>query len=150
MAIASLYGFDKYLDIGIILTSAVVFVLGIFPYVKAYASLHKRVAAMNQAENTSAEANLHQSDLQFAKGVFCIMISLIFRYIPFFIFGILVSLLRDTTSKETYAGFTIAFFWSIQLVFLGAFTNVLLIFAFSSKLRHFLVMRVLCKGSMEG
>ena len=150
MAVASFYRFDQYLDVGTILTSAIVFILIIFNYVKACVSLHKRVSAMNESRNTSAQTNPHYSDLQFAKGIFCIMASLTVRYIPYFIFGILVSLPRDTTSKELYADFTIAFFWSIQLVFLGAFSNVVILFVFSHKLQNFFVMKVLCRTSMEG
>ena len=149
LAILSLYGLDKYLNLGIILTSAVVFVLGTFTYVKAYLSLYKRVAAMKELRNMSTQTNTQRSDLQFAKGIFCIMVSLAIRYIPFFIFGTLVSLTKGTVSKEIYADFANAFFWSIQLVFMGAFTNVVLIFAFSKKLQQFLVMKVLCRTSME-
>ena len=149
MAVASFYDFDKYFDIGVILTSAVVFVLGIFNYVKAYLSLHKRVAAMKELRSMSAQANNQRSDLQFAKGIFFIMASLALRYILFFVFGTIVSLAKDTVSKEIYAGFTIAFFWSIQLVFLGAFTNVVLIFLFSNKLQQFLVLKLLCRRSTE-
>ena len=86
----------------------------------------------------SAQANTHRSDLKFAKCIFCIIVSLALRYIPFFIFGTIVSLAKDTVSKEIYAGFTIALFWSIELVFFGAFANVVLILYLTASCDNFL------------
>ena len=147
LTLASFYGFYSYVFLGITITYGMIFILGFHNYINAYLSLQKRVVAMNLANEMSQ--NIHRADLKFAKGVLIIMASLVLRYIPFLVMGTLVSLAMDTINKQTHAGLACAFFWSIQLMCMGAFISVVLVFWFNSKLRHFISMKIPCRRSVE-
>lgn len=142
ITMASLYGFYSYVSLGIIITLAVIFILGIRNYIHAYLSVQKRVAAINVANETT-QYN-YRADLKFAKGVLIIMLSLVIRYVPFLVLGVLASLAIDKIDKETHAGLACAFFWSIHLMCFGAFVSAVVFFWFNSKLRQFFSMKIPC------
>lgn len=147
LTFGSLYGFYSYVHLGTIIINGVAFLLGINNYINAYLSLKKRVAAMTESNDTLQ--NIHRADLKFAKGVLLIIVSLSFRYVPMLVLGVLISLTIDSINKKSHAVLACTFFWSLQLVFLGAFINVVLFFGFNSKLRHFISSKFPCKRLME-
>ena len=97
---------------------------------------------MEVVNNTSQ--NISRADLQFAKGILVIMASVTLRYIPYYVVSILVAVYKNKP-----CGLIFAYYWSIQLVFLGIFINVVILFVLNRKLRNFVSSRIPCQRPME-
>ena len=140
--LASLYGFYIPVLLGFIVTNVIVFNIFMSYYIKAYLSVRKRVAAMGVINSTSQ--NISRADLQFAKGILIIMASVTIRYIPYYV----VATLANADTNKPY-GLIFAYYWSIQVVFLGIFINVLILFGLNRKLRNFAASRIRCQMPTE-
>ena len=140
--LASLYEFYIPVSIGVISTDAIVFSALMICYIKAYLSVRKRVAATEVLNGTAK--GISRVDMQFAKAILVIMASLALRYIPYYIFAFLVA--KESSLQN---GIIFAHFWSTQLLFLGACTNVVILFGFNRKLRNFLSLRIRCRRPMD-
>ena len=147
LALASLYNFLPHFFLFSLIMSLIVFILGMLNYVKAYISLRKRVSPIAITSNTSN--NIRRADVQFTKSVLFIMSSLVFRYVPYFTFGIFVSQIMEKKDNELYTDIAACYLWSVQFVYMGAFINAILFCAFNKKLKDYLVSKFLCRGSVE-
>ena len=121
--------------------------IGIFFYLRAFLATKKRVESLHLSSNISFPSANHirRADLQFAKGVLIILISLSLCYFPYFLTGILLSFKIVQGKDRTGIGstFYLVFYCTILFVFMVPLMNALVLCRFNRAVRKYFICLVL-------
>ena len=150
---AIFFGLYVHFRICTLLANVVVFFIGISFYCKAFFALKSRVANSNISSNLSSSNgnNIRRADLQFAKGVLVILVSLSLCYFPYFLTGIIISFRIISANSRADIGepLYIMFYFTIELVLMVPLINALIFFIFNRKFKNYLLSCISCRTAVE-
>ena len=148
--LASLYGFFSTIRVLHLCICFGMLFLVILSYTRAFTLLRKRVTSFRFSNNRVSPGtnNIKRADLQFAKSVFLILLSLTLFYVPHFVCSIIILVYESKEDEKTKTIPTIlasVYFWSTSLIYMFSLVNALWLLLFNRKLRKEFIRIAYCR-----
>ena len=142
-------GFYVYARIFILTVNILVSLSGISLYLSTFLTTKNRVESLNLSSNISSSTtrNFRKVDLQFAKGILVLLISLALCYFPYFLTAIILSVKIMQKNKRNDIGlsFYIFFYCTFLLMFMVPLINSIVLCVFNRAVRRYLAALILRK-----
>ena len=135
-------GLYVYVRIFILTVNILVSLAGISFYLRTFLTTKNRVESLNLSSNISSSTarNYQRVDLQFAKGILVLLISLSLCYFPYFMTAIILSIKIIQKNKKNDIGlsFYIFFYCTFLLMFMVPLINSIVLCVFNRAVRRYL------------
>ena len=141
------FGLYVHMRIFTLTANVILSFVGIFFYLRAFLTTKKRVDSLQLSNNISLSTvnHIRRADLQFAKGVLIILISLSLCYFPYFLTAIHLSfkIIQGKDRNGIGSTFYLVFYCTIIFVFMVPLMNALVMCIFNRAVRKYFISLVL-------